>query len=105
MAAICQILSDSRENLWKWETPDGRGIAKAIAFLYPFIEDKSKWVKPPDVMYFEDWPMRQSALLFGGIALNKPEYIAEWKKLPADSGVEEVVRNFFIRQPVLWVTA
>src|SRR5665213_133941 len=105
MAAICQILSDSRENLWKWETPGGRGIAKAIAFLYPFIENKSKWVKPPDVMYFEDWPMRQSALLFGGIALNKPEYIAEWKKLPADSDVEEVVRNFFIRQPVLWVTA
>jgi hypothetical protein len=26
-----------------------------------------------------------------------------WKKLPADSQVEEVVRNFFIRQPVLWV--
>jgi hypothetical protein len=26
-----------------------------------------------------------------------------WKKLRADSTVDEVVRNFFVRQPVLWV--
>jgi hypothetical protein len=98
MATICQIL-----NLWKWETADGRGGAKAVEYLHPFIADKSKWQKPADVMYFEQWPMRQSALLFGGLALNKPEYIATWKKLRADSDVEEVIRNFFIRQPVLWV--
>ena len=47
--------------------------------------------------------MRQSALLFGGLALDKPEYLELWKKLPASSNVEEVIRNFFIRQPVLWV--
>ena len=34
--------------------------------------------------------MRQKALLFGGIA---------WKKPPADSNLEEVIRNYFIRQP------
>jgi len=54
-------------------------------------------------MYFDQWPMRQSSLLFAGIALKRPEYIETWKKLPADSNVEEVVRNFFIRQPVLWL--
>jgi hypothetical protein len=26
-----------------------------------------------------------------------------WTTLEADSNVEEVVRNFFIRQPLLWV--
>jgi hypothetical protein len=100
MAAICQILGD---DLWTWTTPDGRGIGRAIQFLYPFIKDKSKWTRPPDVMYFENWPMRQEALLFGGLALNHPEYIDLWKKLPADSEVEEVIRNYFIRQPVLWL--
>jgi len=25
-----------------------------------------------------------------------------WKMLPADSTLDEVIRNFFIRQPVLW---
>jgi hypothetical protein len=53
-------------------------------------------------MYYNEWPMRQTSLLFGGLALNKPEYIELWKTLPADSKVEEVIRNFFIRQPVLW---
>jgi len=53
-------------------------------------------------MYDEHWPMRQSSLLFAGIAFRRPEYIELWKKLPADSEVEEVVRNFFVRQPVLW---
>jgi len=105
MTTICQILSDGRDDLWQWQMPDGRGIGKAIAFLFPFIADKSKWTKPPDVMYYDRWPMRQSALLFGGIALGRPEYVELWKKLPADSDVEEVIRNFFIRQPVLWVKA
>jgi hypothetical protein len=54
-------------------------------------------------MYFKDWPMRQSSLLFGGIAFDKPSYIDIWKTLPAESDVEEIIRNFFIRQPVLWV--
>jgi hypothetical protein len=98
MAAICQIL-----DLWHWEMPDGRGAARAVAWLHPYIADKSKWPKPPDVMYFDQWPMRQPALLFAGIALNKPEYIATWEKLRADTHVEEVIRNFFIRQPVFWV--
>jgi hypothetical protein len=47
--------------------------------------------------------MRQASLLFAGLALDEPEYVALWKTLPADSEVEEVVRNFFVRQPVLWV--
>jgi hypothetical protein len=38
-----------------------------------------------------------------GLALNQPEYVETWKKLPADSDVDEVIRNFFVRQPVLWV--
>ena len=103
MATICQLLSDGTDNLWRWQMPDGRGAGKAVEYLYPFIADKSKWQRPPDVMYFDRWPMRQAALLFGGLALNRPEYIATWKKLPADSDVDEVIRNFFVRQPVLWV--
>ena len=57
---------------------------------------------PPDVMYNEDWPMRQSSLLFAAVALGRPAYLETWARLPADSSVEEVIRNFFIRQPLLW---
>ena len=50
--------------------------------------------------------MRQpSLLLFAGLTLPKPEYLSIWRQLPPDSAVEEVNRNFFLRQPMLWVSA
>ena len=103
MATICQLLSTPEDNLWKFATSGGRSISKAFEFMVPFVRDKKSWSKPKDVMYDEEWPMRHSGLLFAGVALNRSDYIDLWKKLPADSSVEEVVRNFFIRQPVLWV--
>lgn len=103
MSAIAQILSTPEDNLWTFTLPDGRTLAKAVAYLAPFIADKKKWPLPPDVMYYDEWPMRQSALLFAGVALDQPRYLDLWKTLRADSQVEETIRNFFIRQPVLWV--
>ena len=103
MATVCQILSTPADNLWTFQLPDGRGMRRAMAYMYPYIKEKTTWPLKPDVMYHEEWPMRQSSLLFAGLALDRPEYLALWKKLPADSQVEEVIRNFFIRQPVLWV--
>jgi hypothetical protein len=101
-AAVCEILSTPRDDLWKFELPDGRGMRRAMDYTAPFIRDKRRWPLQPDVMYDAEWPMRQSSLLFAGLALGRPDYIELWKRLPADSAVEEVVRNFFIRQPVLW---
>lgn len=102
MAAICRILSTPADDLWRFELPDGRGMRKALAYMEPFIRDKKRWPLKPDVMYDAEWPMRQSSLLFAGLALARPDYVELWQRLPADSDVEEVVRNFFIRQPVLW---
>ena len=102
MATICQIASTPSENLWTFELPDGRGMRRAMTFMAPFIEDRTRWPRPPDVMYHDKWPMRQNSLLFAAVALNRPEYLATWGRLPADSDVEEVIRNFFIRQPLLW---
>ena len=104
MATICQLLSTREDNLWRFATSDGRSVSKAMEFMVPFVRDKKLWPKAKDVMYDDEWPMRQSSLLFAGVALHRPDYIDLWKTLPADSAVEEVVRNFFIRQPVLWVT-
>ena len=103
MAIVCEILSTPQDNLWTFQLGDGRGMRKAISYMAPYIKDKKSWPLKPDVMYDEQWPMRQSSLLFAGLALNRPDYLDLWKKLPADSSVEEVIRNFFIRQPVLWV--
>src|SRR5260370_15260695 len=102
LAAICELLSTPEDSLWRFELADGRGMRKAMDFMFTYIRDKKSWPHPPDVMYDQYWPMRQSSLLFAGLSLGRGDYIAVWKKLPDDSPVEEVVRNFFIRQPVLW---
>ena len=103
MSTVCRILSTPADNLWTFESSDGRGMRRAIEYMAPFIRDKKGWPLKPDVMYDSEWPMRQSSLLFAGVAFGRADYLELWKKLPADSEVEEVVRNFFVRQPVLWV--
>src|SRR5882724_4233446 len=105
MATICQILSTPKYNLWTFELADGRGMRRAMEFMSQFIRNKKTWPLQPDVMYDQYWPMRQNSLLFAGLAFDKPDYIEIWKSLPADSTVEEVTRNFFIRQPALWINS
>jgi hypothetical protein len=103
MATLCWILSDSIDNLWRFTLPDGRSMKKGIEFMYPFIADKKQWRNPPDVMYYEFFPVRQIALLFGGVAYNEDKYLILWRSLNGDPTNEEVIRNYPIRQPVLWV--
>ncbi len=105
MSGICQILSTTADDLWTFQLPGGRGIAKAEAFMYPYIADKSKWPYPHDVMYFDQWPVREQSLLFAGLALHKPEYLALWRSLNPDPTTEEIIRNYPIRQPVLWMNS
>jgi hypothetical protein len=103
MTTACQILSTKADDLWAFVSPDGRSVRQAVAFLFPFIADKASWPHKPDVMYHDEWPMRHASLLFAGLALHESRYLDLWKKLPSDSVVEEVIRNYFVRQPVLWV--
>jgi hypothetical protein len=103
MATVCQILSTPENNLFRFTLPDGRGYAKAIAFMFPFIANKDTWPFRHDVEYWEDWPVRQPSLLFAGIALGRPEYFPLWRRLNPDPTVPEIIRNFPIRQPLLWV--
>jgi hypothetical protein len=105
MGMLTEALSTPRENLWRWELPDGRGMRKALAFMYPYIADKSTWPKPPDVQYHDQWPIRHPALYFGGRALGEPKYVALWRTLEPDPTVDEVVRNYPVRQPLLWIGA
>jgi hypothetical protein len=56
------------------------------------------------VEYFDDLPNRQSSLLFAGLAYREPRYIELWRKLSPDPKTAEIVRNFPIRQPLLWLT-
>ncbi|WP_461127204.1 alginate lyase family protein [Spirosoma aerophilum] len=103
MVMICQILSDKDHDLWTYQTPDGRSMAKGITYLYPYVADKSKWPLKPDVMYWNDWPVAQPFLVFGAAAFNNTNWLATWKTLDHDPQVEEVLRNLPIRNPLIWL--
>jgi hypothetical protein len=103
LAALCQVLSRGDDDLWTFKLADGRGIGKAMAFLYPYLADKAKWPHKPDVEKWEFWPVRQPCLLFAGLALGEPKCLELWQKLPADPTDLEVRRNMAVTQPLLWL--
>lgn len=103
MVTLCQVLSRPSDDLWSFTLPDGRGIRKAAAYLYPFLADKSKWPLKPDVQAWDGWPARQTSLVFTGLAFGEKPYLDLWQKLPADPTDPEVQRNIAITQPVLWL--
>jgi hypothetical protein len=103
MATLCQVLSTTNDNLWRFQLSDGRGIRKAVAYLYPYLADKSKWPLKSDVQAWDGWPAREPSLLFASLAYADENYLALWRKLNPDPTNEEVRRNIAITQPVLWV--
>jgi hypothetical protein len=103
MATVCRVLSTREENLWTFQTPDGKSMRKGVAWLHPYIADKSKWPYKQDVMYWDEWPVRSPVLLFGGLAYDEQKYLDTWKTLDANPMNEEVLRNLPIHEPVLWV--
>ena len=102
-ANVARILSTPENNLWEFETPDGRSLKLGMEFIFPYIENKSSWPYGQDVYIWEEWPVRQSGLLFAGLAFNNPEYIEMYLSLPDNPGHPEVIRNLPVRHPAIWM--
>jgi len=123
MAALAVVCSTPGEDLLTWSLPDGRSLVKGVGWLAPFIADKDLWLKTvhqtasgssgdarrtselvhPDVMHWDNWPVRQPCLIFGALATGRRDWLELWQQLDADPSDEEIRRNFPIRNPVLWV--
>lgn len=100
MVMICQILS--KDKLFAYRTPEGKSMEKGIAFMYPFMADKSRWPFRKDVMYWDDWPVAQPALIFGADAFGNAAWFDLWSGLEHAPQVEEVMRNLPVRHPLIW---
>lgn len=103
MVTLCQILSTKQDDLWTYKTADGRSIEKGIAYLYPYINDKTKWPFKQDVMYWNDWPVAQPSLVFGAAAFGNRQWLNTWARLNHFPEVEEVIRNLPVRNPLIWM--
>ena len=103
MAGLCQSLRGLAPDPPTFHLADGRGLCKAAEFIYPYLKDKSAWKWAKDVEHFDALPVRSPGLLFSGIACHEQKYIDLWKTLNPDPTDKEIIRNYPIRQPLLWV--
>ncbi|QOD60940.1 alginate lyase family protein [Polaribacter haliotis] len=101
MVSLCQVLSTENENLFNYKTKEGKNIQLGMEFLYPFIKNKKDWPFQKDVMYWNNWPIKQASLLFVGLNSNEEKYLDLWEDLSYDS-TPEIVRNTIVKNPVLW---
>jgi hypothetical protein len=102
LSMTCDVVSTPMDRLWDFSLPDGRSMRSAIAWLYPSLDNRGTWKFPSDAEHFTDWPVRQPSLLLAGRAYSRPEYVALWKRLPAEPTKPELLRTFPMRQPALW---
>jgi len=102
MAMLCQSLQGDGEDMFAFTLQDGRGICKGAAFLYPYLRDKSTWPYTKDVEHFESLPVRSPGLLFTGLACQQKDYLQLWTQLNPDPSDPEIIRNYPVRQPLLW---
>jgi len=103
MAGLAQSLKGSGVDLTVFEMSDGRGLCRAAEFIYPYLKDKASWPYRADVEHFDALPVRSPGLLFAGLACGRQEFIDLWKTLDPDPTDAEIIRNYPIRQPLLWV--
>lgn len=102
MAMICQSLIDSGQDLFAFAMPDGRGMCKAAAFLYPYLKNRNAWPYAHDIEHFESLPVRSPGLLFTGLACHQQDELTVWARLNPDPSDPEIIRNYPVRQPLLW---
>jgi len=101
-SVLCQIASNEKENLWKYKCKNG-SLEKSWKYMIPFMKDKSKWIKPPDVQHFDELPIQSPGLLFASVAYNNQSFFNTWKSLDPQRKSEEIIRTYPIWQPILWV--
>ncbi len=100
---VAQILSTEKDNLFEFETADGKSLKKGMEFIYPYLADKSTWPFEKDIYIWNEWPVCHPAILFSGLAYENEDYINTYLKLPAYPIHPEVIRNLPVRHPVIWI--
>jgi hypothetical protein len=108
LATLCVLLSSTNDDFWDYALPDGRTPRKAVEFIYPYLEDKNRWLADgygKDVTHWDNWPARQPCLILAYARFGDERYFDLWKKLNADPTDMEVRRNMAITQPLLWIAS
>lgn len=103
MCALARVISTPQIDYMRFSLADGRSLLRGVEFLAPYLANKEAWPHAHDVMYWNEWPIRQPSLLFGALAAGRADWLSLWQSLPTDPGELEVRRNYPVRNPTLWL--
>jgi hypothetical protein len=101
---VAHLLKKENPSIFQYQLKDGRNMRNAIQFMAPFVQDKSKWIYPQDVMFWDQWPVAQPFLVFGYHEFKEATWLETWNKLDHFPDNQEVIRNLPIRNPLIWLT-
>ncbi|MEQ1623712.1 MAG: alginate lyase family protein [Sediminibacterium sp.] len=104
MTTIAHLLKQETPSIFQYQLTNGSSLQKAIQFMVPYVQDKSIWTYPKDVMYWEQWPVAQPFLIFGFHEFKEAAWIEAWNKLEHFPDNQEIIRNLPIRNPLIWLT-
>ena len=97
ISALAEILGS-----WSVTLEDGRCLSQAFGFMIPAIKDKTKWQRP-DIILWDELPVRQTFLLLASRALGRSDYADLWEALPRTDN-PELLRNFPLQHEKLWLS-
>ena len=70
--------------------------------MAPFLQDKTNWVREPDVEHFDELPIQSSGFLFAALAYDDKDWLQLWESLSPERASKEIDRTYPLRQPSLW---
>lgn len=80
---LCLLAERQGVDLWGFQAPTGASVARAVAYLAPFVS------KPPNWTHQQITPYKPGDAYFlavVGRGLQRPEYVDLYRKMPAGSG-------------------
>lgn len=104
MTMVVYLLKKDNPSIFQFQLKDGISMYKAIHFMAPYVQDKSTWTYPKDVMFWDQWPVAQPFLIFGFHEFKEAVWLETWIKLEHFPTNQEVIRNLPIRNPLIWLT-
>jgi hypothetical protein len=78
-SVLCRIAELNGVDLWKFHTPQGIGVDKALAYVTPYVEQPETWKKQ------QITPFAKNGIVFpawAGMGLSSPDLMRMYRALP-----------------------
>lgn len=101
--ALLWILSEKSFDDWNYALSDGRGIWKGLDYMFPYLNDKTKWTGGEDVDHWEEQPEARQFMVFAALAANNSTWLDLWKSLAEKNSSDKSRLSMMLKNPVIWI--